>query len=149
MRRCTVLIRRYALMYGANQREYIYLYPSCVVKYCPFLLDMVEEIYTKNIRTGKDPIEGLEDPKNLLESSEPLQRWVNRFEIRIDNSECIAHLAAQYTGLFSRLPETMQSFVKPSVLGEWLHLLCQFTQQLGVTLRAWEAFSYGNYIYPL
>lgn len=147
--KCDILIRRFLWLKGGNQREYINIYPSCVIKYCPFILDSLEYIEVNNISQGKDPLDGIEDPENILESSEPILRWIKKIAKKIELTDTIAHLASHYTKLFGTLPETFQLSSRQSLLQECLHMLHQFIRKMGITLTQYQSLSYGNYTYPL
>ncbi len=147
--KCNMLIRRYLWLKGGNEREYINIYPSCVVKYCPFILDNLEWIEVNNISQGKYTLNGIEDPFNMLESAEPIHRWIKKITKKVETTDTIAHLASHYTALFGSLPIALEPPSKPSVIQQWLYMLYQFIDKMGVALTQYQALSYGNYIYPL
>lgn len=145
--KCTVNIPRFLWRKERNEREYIYLYPSYLLKYCPFTLIDLEWYYTENISKGKDALEGIEDHNVLVETSQPIERWIYRIRRTLITGNFSANLAAKYMGILNRLPQLFLN-INDSLI-EWITLLKQLAEGFGMKLKPYHTLAYGNYLFTM
>jgi hypothetical protein len=119
-----VLIKRLVWVSPDNHRQYIYLYPSFAMKRCPFSLDTIEQLYIENVSNGADALDGIEDPYNLLESSDRLMNWIIRLTKRTEDAELLENVCSSYLKILQVMPKIDKS------LNDYLHQLIDVFGQL-------------------
>lgn len=136
-------IRRLLLILGNNQRKTIYLYPSFVIKYCPFPLRDIERVYVEFILKDIEPFDKLNDPDGLLESSLPYKVWVTRLK-KILTVNKFQH---NFSKLFYETFYTLVSIEKDNdFFSQCLSMIRQFVNALN--LRKLDLLSFANFQLP-
>ena len=124
-----VLIKRLVWIGADGHRQYIYLYPSFAMKRCPFSLDTIEQLYIENVSNGADALDDIEDPYNLLESSDRLMSWIMRLTKRIEKAGLLEDVCSSYLKIIQVMPKINKS------LDDYLHQLIDVFGQLMEYIR--------------
>ena len=110
-------IQRMVWIKGLDERVHIYLYPSFVIKRCPFPTSTLEYIWENCIIPKIEPFDRIKDPNNLLDSSLPLEYYTKKIFNLIGSPNYIAQWNNLYYKTLQSLPYiTDREFLKPNVL---------------------------------
>jgi hypothetical protein len=138
-------IRRLLVIYGKNKRDTIYLYPSFVLKYCPFTLNDIEWVYTHCISKNIEPFTELKDPDKLLESSIPYENWAFRI-IKILKDKNFQEIWAKH------FYETFYTIINTEKTNDFLlnclSMIRDFLSKLNININGPVLLSFANYQLP-
>lgn len=141
-------IQRMVWIKGLAERVHIYLYPSFVIKRCPFPTSTLEYVWENCIIPKIEPFDVIKDPDNLLDSSIPLEYYSKKIFNLIGRSSYIAQWNNLYYRTFHSLPHiTEKEFLKPDVLpAKYVyHLIQLFTKGISLNISKYEYLSFANF----
>jgi hypothetical protein len=145
-------IQRMVWIKGLDERVHIYLYPSFVIKRCPFPTSTLEYIWENCIIPKIEPFDRIKDPNNLLDSSLPLEYYTKKIFNLIGSPNYIAQWNNLYYKTLQSLPYiTDREFLKPNVLPPKYayHLIQLFVKGINFSISEYEYISFANYQIPL
>lgn len=146
----TIPIKRLLVIYGNNKRDTIYMYPSFVVKYCPFPLNDIQWVFDQCISKGVEPFDKLKDPDKILESSIPYENWIQRLNKTLENNHFQEKFAKYFYDTFYTLIniKTSKAFFE-----NCLSMIKEFVEKLNLNIVEQNIInsnllSYANYQLP-
>lgn len=146
LKKVKIPIRRLLWIMQYGERKHIYVYPSFVIKYCPFPLNDLEKVYVEFLSRDIEPFKTLKDPECLLDSSIPYENWTNNLGHLLKEKD----FQANWARLFCETFHTSPSVDKDSdFLSQCLGLISDFIKKLfkGSTLK-YNLLSYANFQMP-
>jgi len=144
-------IQRMVWIKGSVELVHIYLYPSFIIKRCPFPTSTLEYIWENCIIPRIEPFELIKDPNNLLDSSIPLEYYTNKMFNLIGSPSYIAKWSYLYfKTLYSQPQITEKEFLEPNVLPSKYvyHLIQLFAKGVLFDVSQYQYLSFANFQIP-
>jgi len=148
----TVPIQRMVWVKKCGTRVHIYLWPSFVIKYCPFPTCTIEYILETSIESGTDPFDYFDDPCCLLESSLPIERHARRIFNILGTSKFMITWSRLHQKILSRLPPVTGGAPAGKGLASakttWL-IIKSLAEGIGLKSPKYGYLSFANFQIPL
>jgi hypothetical protein len=143
-------IQRMVWIKGLDKHVHIYLYPSFIIKRCPFPTSTLEYIWEKCIIPVIEPFDLIKDPDNLIESSLPLEYHTRKIFKCIGEPGYLTAWNHLYCKTFSSLSLAEKELPEPNVLpSQYAYLLIQqFVKGIHMNISKHEYLSFANFQIP-
>jgi|SRR6056297_813240 len=122
--------------------KHIYLYPSFVMKYCPFSLETIEYIWNNCTLTSTEPFDIIDDPKNLLETSILLEHHTKKVFNIINTSDYSGAWNNLYYNTFQALPVRLPNISFSNYMYKFIKL---FADKINLKLSKYNYLSFANF----
>ena len=152
LEKAVIPIQRMVWIKGPNERIHIYLYPSFVIKRCPFPTPTLEYIWESCVIPKIEPFDLIKDSNNLLDSSIPLEYYSKKIFNLIGSSGYMTRWSNLYYTTFHSLPHiTEKEFLEPDVMPSRYayHLIQLFVKGISLSIPEYEYISFANFQIPL
>jgi hypothetical protein len=144
-----VPIKRLLWIIGNNKREHIYVYPSFILKFCPFPINDLERVHTEFLSQNIEPFNVLEDNSGLLDSSIPYESWTKRLESLLRVKDFQAQWSKLYYESFFSLLNVSTNM---DFLSQCLDMVRLFLEKLNkkasLKIEKYRLLSYANFQLP-
>ncbi|MHB9141584.1 MAG: hypothetical protein ACYC25_06910 [Paludibacter sp.] len=145
-------IQRMVWIKGLVECVHICLYPSFIIKRCPFPTSTLEYIWENCVIPGIEPFDLIKDPNSLLDSSIPLEYYTKKIFILLGTPKYMTKWNYLYYKTFHTLPLiTEKELLEPNVLpSKYAYLLIRlFVKGIKMNISEHEYLSFANFQIPL
>jgi len=132
---------------GSVVHSHIYLYPSFILKYCPFSLETLEYVWNNCISPCIEPFEIIDDPKELLESSIPLEYHTKKVFNIIKSPAYSSSWNKLYYNTFQTLPDDeLPTDILLNISSEYMYgFIKLFADKMNFSLSKYDYLSFANF----
>ena len=144
-------IQRMVWIKGLAERVHIYLYPSFIIKRCPFPTSTLEYIWENCRAPVTEPFDLIKDPDNLLDSSLPLEYYTRKIFNHIGDPGYLIKWNNLYSKTFNSLSLiTEKELLEPNVLPSKYacFLIKLFAKGIHLNITEHDYLSFANFQIP-
>jgi len=151
LEKAEVPIQRMVWINDSDEHVHIYLYPSFIIKHCPFPTSTLEYFWENCIIPGIEPFDLIKDPDNLLDSSFTLEYYSNKIFNFLGTSKYMTKWNRLYNKTFHSLsPVSEKELLEPNVApSKYAYRLIQlFVEGIHLNVSGHEYLSFANFQIP-
>ena len=139
-------VRRLLWIKEYGEKEHIYVYPSFILKYCPFPMNDVERVYVEFLSENIEPFNVLNDPDELLDTSLPYEIWAKRIGSILNENDFPAKWSQLFYDTFYSLHEVQTN---KGFFIQCLDMIKAFVDKLSIKhYREHHLLSFANFQLP-